>query len=302
MNTSETTTSPNRTNKPAGIDANTQKLSSGHRPTEAPQPWRLTRAAVKVTGQAVAAPYLKIIGGAMVVIGFGTSFLGFGFILGCVGAGLLFASTGASCVIDANKDRGEREGQVNVLLKSAGWATVGSLLLIPYWIGSCMDRFGTQHDADKHQLLSPSTISGTAPVSPQNIESIVRSPKTPPNQNIWHDELYAASPKELDNRIQPIFPSAPTNNPTPTVTSGNVIEDSQSRISNSSSASVSESDQYTDMGPEEYLRPEITQAKADSSPPAKASRSVAGLGDMSTTYFSKIPSSSPFDPLDNPAR
>jgi len=255
-----TTQSPGSPQQPTGIAAASQNQSPLSNATDAPQPWRLARAAVRVTGQAVAAPYLKIIGGAMVVIGFGTSIFGFGFILGCVGAGLLFASASASCVSDITKDPDEREGQVNVLLKSAGWATVGSLLLIPYWIGCCLDRSTARHNTYLYQYQSPTATNSPVQISQQgaltpesdsNPASTISPPKSFAKSGQWNSPDQNAAQNRLNNSEQPVFTAAP-NDVADTSTGSNSRSNSLSEVIDPLLGSSSESDPCGDLEPDYY--------------------------------------------------
>jgi len=196
---------------------------------QAPGIGLLRRCAMRVT-QVAGAPYLKIIAGAMIVIGFGTSLLGFGFIIGCVGAGLWVASTGASCINDAGRAPGERTGRISVILESVGWAAIGSLLLIPYWIAGCPTRSAQDRDDLRSTASSPAPAPGddgrslhpspagvpgddgcSSPLNPAHVlrkDCQATSPDQgqgpfSPRQGIWATEARSPDPADTPTPVPP---------------------------------------------------------------------------------------------------
>jgi hypothetical protein len=232
--------------------------------------------AATCVARAVGAPYLKILGGALMVVGFGTSIFGFGFFLGIAGAGLVAVSTATSCATDYQKPEEEREGQVNVLLESAGWSAVGSILLIPYWIGNFMDHRAAKRNAE---LLpsAPSSVPNSIPTSPYYAPSGVVSPdERRPDPQIWQSNTSAAvSPQgAFPTLLPPLTPVRLVLGP-PTLVKDQQHETSQSRAEDSSqlhphpdddslvysssqseySVSGSRPNTYTDISPEDEALP-----------------------------------------------
>lgn len=216
-----------------------------------PGPGRLNSMAIWIA-KALGSSGLKVAGGAMMVVGFGTSWLGFGFFLGVAGAGLWVISTSTSCLLDTQKPAHEQKGQVNILVKSAGWATpVGWVMLIPHWILSCLDK-GSDHRNPAPQSYVPlPTTAGSTRVNSPSIAASSPGSQTLRNTGVWLSQTgspatlalpdpprYTSPPPKAG--VQPQLPGSPRQNP-----------DSTDQLAASLSRLDYTDETLTDVGPPE---------------------------------------------------